>query len=198
MIKIRRFGAYKSDNSGTDLDVSCLSDEQAKLALSYAAETRRFEIERFWQRSLFFWGMVAAAFVAFASLEGKNSVAQYVIGCFGVVTSVAWTLQNRGAKYWHESWERKTHLLQKRVIGTNLFSHKERVEPKGWFGASRFSVSKIAIILSDAAALVWLFLIWSQVEIVCPRHADPILSAATLATGCVVVLLLFHGRASAD
>lgn len=195
---IRRFGSYPSDDVGSDLRVSGLSREQAKLALSYAAETRRFEIERFWQRSLFFWGMVAAAFVAFAALQEKDLTSQFLIGCFGIVTSTAWTLQNRGAKYWHESWEHKTHLLQRRVLGTDLFSNKEPVQFKGWFGASRFSVSKITVILSDASAVIWLALTFRLVRPAWPCAADFELSLASLVTGVLVALLLFGARSSAD
>lgn len=195
---MKGFGWYATDEGGQDLRVSGLSREQAKLALSYAAETRRFEIERFWQRSLFFWGMVGAAFVAFAALAGKDPTAQYFTGCFGIVTSTAWTLQNRGAKYWHESWEHKTHLLQKRVLGTDLFSNKEQVQFKGWFGASRFSVSKITIVLSDASVAIWLALTLRMARPAWPCSADLEISLATLVTGLLVAVLLSGGRASPD
>jgi hypothetical protein len=84
------------------------TEAQAKLRLSYAAETRCFEIERYWQRSLLFWTILGAAFIGYAALAGKDEGARLAISCFGVVTSLAWTLQNRGSKYWHEAWEQKT------------------------------------------------------------------------------------------
>ena len=37
-------------------------------ALEMAADVRKFEIGLFWQRSLVFWGFIAAAFVAYAAL----------------------------------------------------------------------------------------------------------------------------------
>ncbi|HWM68436.1 MAG TPA: hypothetical protein VNO35_17725 [Steroidobacteraceae bacterium] len=50
------------------LDVSNTSDTQRKRIRALAAEVRKFEIERFWARSIFFWGFIAAAFVAYAQL----------------------------------------------------------------------------------------------------------------------------------
>ena len=54
------------------LDVSRSNPDQKKLILEYAAEARRFEIERFWQRSLFFWGFIGAAFIAYGCSATKN------------------------------------------------------------------------------------------------------------------------------
>jgi hypothetical protein len=64
--------------------------------LYIAIETRRFEIERFCQRSLFFWGFIAAAFVGHAAL-GKEGLweATVMMGCFGLVASLAWSLQKK-------------------------------------------------------------------------------------------------------
>lgn len=129
--------------------------ERQKLLLSYAAETRRFEIERFWQRSLFFWTVLGAAFVGYGVLEPKARHAQLAVACFGLVAAVAWALQNRGAKYWQEAWEQKTKRYQAAVLQTSLFSHHEPRLPKGLFGAARYSVSKLAIMLSDFTVLIW-------------------------------------------
>ncbi len=133
--------------------------EREKLLLQYAAETRRFEIERFWQRTLFFWTVLGAAFVAYAALAGKDTSAQTLVACFGLVASVAWTLQNRGAKYWQEAWEQKTKRYQHAALATDLFSRYEPRLRKGWFGGFEFSVSRIAIMLSDFTVLIWLALL---------------------------------------
>ena len=95
----------------TPLDLSRVKEDSKKEILKYAVEMRNFEIERFWQRSLFFWGFIGVAFVAYAQLPVKVdpqaawSCIQFVVSCFGLVCSVAWTLQNRGSKYWQEAWE---------------------------------------------------------------------------------------------
>jgi len=147
-----------------DLDVSNATTDQKVELLRYAAETRRFEIERFWQRSLFFWGFIGAAFVAYAALSKNNSDPSLplAIACFGAVSSLAWTLQNRGGKYWQEAWENKVRLVEYEVLGARLFSNQEPVDKHFPWGACRYSVSKMAIALSDFTVLVWGFLIWKS------------------------------------
>jgi hypothetical protein len=70
----------------------------------------KFEIDLFWKRSLFFW-FIAAAFVAYATLIKSETNADkdlpFIIACFGLVYNFAWTLGNRGSKYWQEAWEQK-------------------------------------------------------------------------------------------
>jgi hypothetical protein len=73
--------------------------------------------------------------------------------------SVAWTLQNRGGKYWQEAWEQKVQTVELEVLGARLFSNWEPVQRKGLWGAARFSVSKLAIALSDFTVLVWIALL---------------------------------------
>jgi len=149
-------GAYMSDRR-KGLDVSKTSGEQKGKILEYAVQVRSFEIERFWQRSLFFWGFIGAAFVAYSELFGKSDLSFY-IACFGVVCSVAWTLQNRGGKYWQEAWESKVESVESDVLGASLFANMEPIQRKGWWGARTYSVSKLTIALSDFTVLVWVAL----------------------------------------
>src|SRR6185437_4514266 len=98
------------------LDVSKATLDQKKEILKLAAETRRFEIERFWGRSIFFWGFIAAAFVAYGQLYSQQRDGlPFVVSCFGLVCSVAWTLANRGGKYWQEAWEGKVEAVERDV-----------------------------------------------------------------------------------
>lgn len=139
------------------LDVSKASPAQKEQILKYAAEVRKFEIERFWQRSLFFWGFIGAAFVAYAQLSGKDGLS-FLVACFGLICSVAWTLQNRGSKYWQEAWEAKVESVENDVLGVHLFSNREPLQRRGFWGAGTFSVSKLAIALSDFTVLIWVAL----------------------------------------
>jgi hypothetical protein len=139
------------------LDASQTSTEQKTKILEYATDVRKFEVERFWQRSLFFWGFIAAAFVAYAQSAGKGDLA-FLVACFGLLCSVAWTLQNRGSKYWYEAWEAKVESVEKDVLGVRLFANREPVQHKGLWGARAFSVTKLAIALSDFTALTWIAL----------------------------------------
>lgn len=138
----------------------------AERALALAVDTRKFEIERFWQRALFFWGFIAAAAVAYSSEAFKDDhYAKLVIACFGVVCSLAWTLGNRGSKYWQEAWERKVENLEQDALGMRLFSQIERPQSKGFWGGSRFSVSQLAIALSDFTLIVWVVAMFRCVKI---------------------------------
>lgn len=80
-------------------------------------EARKLEIELFGRRSLFFWGFMASAFVGYATLYKIGSGLSLIIACFGLVCSVAWTLVNRGSKYWQENWEAKVDKVEDNVTG---------------------------------------------------------------------------------
>jgi len=105
-------------------------DDDKKSALhAYAAETLDNEVERFWKRSLFFWGFIAAAFVAYGVLiEKSDKDLPLAISCFGLICSIAWTLANRGSKYWQYHWEEKLKSVEVAALGRAIFS--EDVENK--------------------------------------------------------------------
>jgi hypothetical protein len=158
---------YAMENPPKKLDVSLTDHAQKCEILRYAAEVRKFEIERFWQRSAFFWTFIGAAFVGYAALydkERENTI-PLVIASFGIISSFAWTLQNRGSKYWQEAWETKVESVEMSVLGTNLFSNVEPVQQKGFWGAKRYSVSKMAIAMSDFTCLIWIALMLKATSI---------------------------------
>lgn len=149
-------------------------------AFETAVETRKLEIQLFWNRSLFFWGFIASAFIAYAWLRRFSSDISLVIACFGLVCSVAWSFGNRGSKYWQESWETKVEEIMKcweelwktevddikfSVIWS-MFSKQEKIQNKNcWLRARKFSVSKLAIALSDYTIFLWLsVIVWEFVR----------------------------------
>ncbi len=121
-------------------------------AYKIAVETRRFEIDLYWKRSLFFWGFIATAAIMYGSLKLQqpwNSELSILISCFGFICSLCWSLVNRGSKYWQEQWESKVNRLEKELnIGCNLFDSidRKRQNKGGWFTAQKFSVSKLAML----------------------------------------------------
>lgn len=138
--------------------------EQAVKRLDLAVQTRNFEIELFWKRSLFFWGFIATAFAGYAALRQSKTELAVVIACFGMVCSFSWALVTRGSKYWQESWESKVDQYEASVIG-KLFAHEEALQiHKGrWLQARRYSVSKISIALSDYIFILWLVILVGEV-----------------------------------
>lgn len=72
-----------------------------------------------------------------------------------MVCSLGWTLANRGSKYWQEQWESKIEEAEKNITGP-WFGREEPRQDKGrWLSGARYSVSKIAITVSDYVLLVW-------------------------------------------
>jgi hypothetical protein len=178
------------------LNVDRTTPSQKKKILKYASEIRKFEIERFWQRSIFFWGFIGAAFVAYATLFEDQKQIALLIAFFGLVCSVAWTLQNRGSKYWQEAWEQKVETVES-ILGVPLFSNWEPVKKKGIWGAQKFSVSKLTIALSDFTVLIWIGLvIEAYPEIQLPGSTVEHAFALLIIT--VTYLILIFSFASTD
>jgi len=126
-----------------------------KLRYDAATRAREFEIELFWKRSLFFWGFQAAAFVALATTHGKSPGLAVAVASFGAMCAWVWTLANRGSKYWYESWEKKLQSAEIMLTGP-LFSDIEKPKEAGrWLSGKRYSVSRLAIGLSDYAVVFW-------------------------------------------
>ena len=80
------------------LDLTQVPADKHKYILKYATEFYRFEIENFWKRSIFFWGFIAAALVAYAAAYDKPKSGRLLlmIAAFGLLSSIAWSLLNRG------------------------------------------------------------------------------------------------------
>ncbi|HZQ82528.1 MAG TPA: hypothetical protein VFB25_11195 [Gaiellaceae bacterium] len=178
-----------------DVGDSQAADEKR---LEIALATRAFEINLFWKRSIFFWGFISVAFVGYAALRNERSQLAIVVACFGMVCSSAWTLLNRGSKYWQENWETKVERYEDNVTGP-LFAVQETVQRKGrWLQARRYSVSKLLIALSDYVLIMWSALaVWESYRFI--RQFECSVKDIGIAVFCVfsfayVVLLLFVGR----
>jgi hypothetical protein len=126
-----------------------------------ALQTRNFEIELFWKRSAFFWAFITAAFAGYAALRNFRSDLSVVVACFGAVCALAWTLANRGSKYWQETWETRVEKHESVVTGALFGAEDEAIQTnKGcWLQARRYSVSKLTIALSDYVFALWIAVI---------------------------------------
>jgi hypothetical protein len=141
--------------------------EESDLAskrLDYAIQLFQNEVGRVWQRSLAFWGFFAAAFVAYGAFIDKHNLIALVIACFGLVSSVCWTLVNRASRRSQEFWVRKVDSLELDALGIKILKSTPNIERKTglnrlWNGA-RYSTTQIMIALSDATAIVWVSLIY--------------------------------------
>lgn len=167
-------------------------------AFEFAARELRSEIALFWQRSLFFWGFIAASFIAYGSLakETDKDLA-FAVSCFGIVCSVAWALANRGSKYWQIHWEEKLRSVEVAEFGEDFYSKEVRNPDRRIWGALRYSVTKLAMALSDFTILVW-FALMFKVSPLARNATWTCLEIAmiTVALVYVIAMLLGAGRAA--
>jgi hypothetical protein len=157
-----------------EIETGIAIEEQCRLAKRFdtASDIRKFEIDLFWKRSLFFWGFIAVAFVAMATLKNDQPTLSLLISEFGIVCSLAWTLSNRGSKYWQEQWEAKIEELEDRVTG-RLFRKVEEPKKNGWWlSGRRYSVSRLATAVSDSVLLLWVSIYVRQLWI-CLTYGTP-------------------------
>jgi hypothetical protein len=107
---------------------------------------------------LFFWGLIAAAFLAYANIKDSDATIRFAIVCGGFIFSLGWTLVNRSIKYWQENWERKVERAE-RSASVQLFHNREAVQAKFFLWQARqYSGSRLAIALSDFTVVAWVFL----------------------------------------
>jgi len=168
-------------------------DRKAKLH-DYTVRILKFQEELFWKRSLFFWGFNGAAFVAYGVLIDKaDKDIPLGIGCFGLICALAWTLANRSCKYWQYVWEEKLRSVQEEALGRGIYFE---VVPNGawkWWGAWRYSLTKLTIALSDFSVLLWLVLIL-KATIQARGYISGIIAAAT----AFYVFFMFVGARWSD
>ena len=153
---------YKGDFSGKE-----------EKALSYALDTRKFEIELYWKRATYFWTFIAAALAAYGVIQASKDIdieqrrhLSVLISVLGFVFSFAWQAVNSGSKHWQENWENHVAMLEDKVIGplyktvsgrpptTNF---KEKISDT-LTGPRKYSVSKINQIVSLFVCGIWLLL----------------------------------------
>jgi len=161
-----------SDQYRNSLNESSPCNERDKFceALKYALETRKFEIELYWERAKYFWTFIAASLAAYGlvqKIEPKDikEWLSILISCLGLVFSVGWYFVNRGSKYWQENWENHVALLEDKAIGplfkTILMRHPSQMEgfKEKLIGPAPYSVSKINQLISLYIIFFWLILI---------------------------------------
>jgi len=141
--------------------------ELHKEALKKAWEIRNFEINKFWQRSAFFWGFIVLIFGGyitvvtgeFSKTENGKFLYFYLI-LLGIIFSVAWLLVICGSKRWQDNWEKHIDCLEDRITGPlykTIF----------YTGKRFYSVSGINQILAWVVIATWFFLLIQYFYINC-------------------------------
>ena len=120
-------------------------------------ELRKFEIENFWKRTLFFWGTIALIYAGFFKADLKDY--QILITLIGLLFNVIFSLSTRGSKYWQEHWETMA-VVYENELDFDLFKHDTQNLVKEnstsmFTRPYRFSVSKLTMLLSDISVILW-------------------------------------------
>ena len=142
------FGLNNSENA-----------ELHKKAFEKAWEIRNFEIDKFWQRSAYFWGFIAIIFGGYiavvtkeSNILSKNTYLDLYLILLGLIFSVAWLLVICGSKRWQDNWEAHIDYLEDAITGP-LY------KTVYYTGKKYFSVSKINFILAWVVIITWVFLL---------------------------------------
>lgn len=132
------------------------SRKRIENALEKAHEIRKFEIELYWKRSLYFWGFMVALFTGFAIILNPENpddteilkLGSLLITYLGVFISIAWYYLEKGAKAYHSNWEFHIDYLEYPITG---HLHKTLIGDRSDY----FSVSKINSSIIVAIGFFW-------------------------------------------
>jgi len=166
-------------------------DEKKRFEVAF--QCRNMEIDLFWKRSSFYCVFVGAALVAYYTARTEMAYFGLMIASFGLVASFAWLLGSIGSKWWIENWERKVEESAPAVVG-DLFSVSDE-HLKRNFGVSpiRFSVTRLAILLSAFGVVLWVVIFMSELF----RHfgSSRWWPAVAIAAGAIIFVILFFACA---
>ncbi|SFK26748.1 hypothetical protein SAMN04488518_103352 [Pseudovibrio ascidiaceicola] len=153
-----------------DLYPASNPDDESKITKAFetALDTRKFEIQLYWQRAAYFWAFTAAAltgFVAIQAIKGSEvtDALSLLIATVGLFAATAWHQVNKGSKAWQENWENHVDYLQKHVVG-NLFQVVLLKDSTKLFSVSRINshISRSMILLWLALVTVFGILVWEK------------------------------------
>jgi hypothetical protein len=133
-----------------------------KEALKHALDIRKFEIELYWKRAIYFWAFIATAFGGYLALQRDgDTINTYIVTCLGFLFSLAWYFVNRGSGAWQRNWETHVDLLEDEIMGPLYKSVMNRRTYKLYylFQPFFFSPSRINNVLALIITMVWLLLL---------------------------------------
>lgn len=174
----------------------------AKDALTFALDTRKFEISLYWQRTAYFWALIAAAFAGYFAVLSAEHIEHKAFNAFtladiGLVFSLAWFRVNRGSKFWQENWERHVDLLEDAVCGPLYKTVLQgQSTEKAFAGGAPVSVSRVNQWVAMFTIVIWLVLAAVQLP---PFAASTVIDWRFVAVGTatiVAALILLFGTTS--
>ena len=162
--------------------IQSTGNDKLKAALKFADRCRDKEIDRFWQRGLYFWGFIVSSFGAYMAVfnaaldselnKGKvrlslaaildmsftAKIILVVLAFICFIFCFSWFLVHKGSKFWQENWEAHVYLLEGFIMGKIYSSHLDTKKPYklGKWNPTKpynFSVSKISVLCSLLLAI---------------------------------------------
>lgn len=141
---------------------STKSSEQ-KNTLERAWRARDFEIQLYWQRTLYFWGFITLSFFAYENADGVEKLLSIIAG---LTFSFLWFYVNKASKFWQENWECHIDCLESEIEGnlykTVLKKTNSQYHP---LAATPFSVSKINQCASLLVVMIWIVLAYKHTDL---------------------------------
>ncbi len=128
--------------------------ERIEASLNRAHEIRKFEIDLYWRRSLFFWGFTFAFLTVFALILGSENtkevkpIAAILLSGMGAFTSFAWRYIEKGSSAWQKNWEQHIDFLEDNITGK---LHKTVLGTSSKF----YSISSIHAIFIYSMIIFW-------------------------------------------
>lgn len=143
------------DNQNDNTDTPKMTEKNEVNLYDKILDLRKFEIENFWKRTLFFWGTLAIVLIAYFKSDLPIEYFSF-ISLIGLLYNVIFSLSIRGSKYWQEHWEVMAAEYESKfkfsILNDEAFHphyHSKFTYPY------RFSVSKLTMLLSDITVLMW-------------------------------------------
>ncbi len=192
--------------------------EEIRQAYETAHRVREFEIELYWKRTAYIWAMQAAliGIAMFLRTGGETTIsfnffsitsstaptassliAILLVSTLAFVVAGLWLLLIKGAKFWHDNWERHVDLLGQH-LGQNLYQvyplvnhDKLSIDPQE---NAPFSVTKINSYVVCAFIWFWLFnLIWAlwDLSVICAAKGNIELTLAFIGWTTLYALAAF-------
>jgi hypothetical protein len=126
-----------------------------RAAFKKAWETRNYEIDKYWQRSAYYWGFLALIFTGYVTVvtgefydTAKRMYLDFYLILLGIIFSVGWFLVIKASKRWQENWEKHIDYLEDEIAGP-LY------KTLYYEGKNYYSVSEINKILAMVVLLTW-------------------------------------------
>jgi len=160
----KNYGIKTIQRKNGTIKYKVIKKRKLKLAYNKAWEIRNFEIERYWQRTAYFWGFIVLIFTGYIYIviqsHNDNIINKYLdfyLIALGLVFSVGWFLVLLGSKTWQQNWESHIDMLEGFVSGPlyRIINYRGRVF---------YSVSKINQVLAIAVILVWVGLFFQYIK----------------------------------